>query len=113
MAKVAKGPGQAEVNGDLRDPRDSEHIGLYRDPASGAELEVTMPAGADALVRMGWEFVRPPADPTTPENRAKRANAPKDSRDIFTETKDSTGSTRYFKNGRRISAAIYEAERPA
>lgn len=31
--------------------------GTYRDPESGAELEVKHPAGADALVRMGWEPV--------------------------------------------------------
>jgi hypothetical protein len=28
--------------------------GMYKDPESGKELEVTMYAGADALVRMGW-----------------------------------------------------------
>lgn len=115
--KVAKGPGQAEITGDLRDPRQAEQTGLYRDPESGAELEVTHPAGADALVRAKWEFVRPPADPTTPENRAKRANqapgAQVDKTAVFTESKGTDGSVRYFKDGKRISAAVYETERPA
>ena len=31
--------------------------GLYKDPQSGAELEVTMHAGADALARMGWQRI--------------------------------------------------------
>lgn len=31
--------------------------GRYKDPASGAELTVTMHAGADALVRLGWERI--------------------------------------------------------
>lgn len=43
--------GQEENTNGINDP------GLYRDPQSGAELEVTMHAGADALVRMGWQRV--------------------------------------------------------
>lgn len=54
MAKVAQGPGQQEVTGDLRDPREVSQPGTYTDPESGAELTVTMGSGADALVRMGW-----------------------------------------------------------
>jgi hypothetical protein len=54
MATVAKGPGQQEVTGELKNARDSEPTGTYKDPQSGAELTVTMGAGADALVRMGW-----------------------------------------------------------
>jgi hypothetical protein len=57
MASVPKGPGQQEVTGDLRDARRPEEPGTYRDPQSGKELTVTMGAGADALVRMGWELV--------------------------------------------------------
>lgn len=58
MATVPKGPGQTEVTGDLRDPRAPEPLGLWRDPESGAELEVTMGAGADALARLGWKHIR-------------------------------------------------------
>lgn len=54
MSTVPKGPGQAEVTGDLRDARQPEKPGVYVDPASGKELEVSMPSAADALVRMGW-----------------------------------------------------------
>lgn len=57
MAIVAKGPGQQEVNGDIKDPRKSNEPGTYKDPESGAEATVTMSAGADALVRMGWKLV--------------------------------------------------------
>lgn len=56
--KIPKGPGQQEVNGELKNPRASNEAGTYRDPESGVELEVTMPAGADALARMGWKHVR-------------------------------------------------------
>ena len=31
--------------------------GKYKDPASGAESTVTMHAGADALVRLGWKRI--------------------------------------------------------
>lgn len=58
MAAVPKGPGQSEVTGDLRDPRDAMPLGTWKDPESGAELEVTMGAGADALARMGWQHTR-------------------------------------------------------
>lgn len=51
---IPKGPGQQEVTGELKDARAPEPIGTYKDPQSGAELTVTMGAGADALVRMGW-----------------------------------------------------------
>ena len=54
MTTVPKGPGQQEVTGDLRDARNPEEPGTYVDPQSGKELTVTMPSGADALVRMGW-----------------------------------------------------------
>ena len=30
--------------------------GTYKDPQTGSELEVRMEVGADALVRLGWEF---------------------------------------------------------
>lgn len=56
MATVSRGPGQQEVTGDLTDPRNSARPGTYVDPQSGKELSVTMGAGADALVRMGWEL---------------------------------------------------------
>lgn len=57
MATIAKGPGQSEVTGELKDGRAPEQPGTYRDPQSGKELTVTMGAGADALVRMGWVLV--------------------------------------------------------
>lgn len=57
MPTIPKGPGQPEVTGELKDGRAPEQPGTYRDPKSGAELTVTMPSGADALVRMGWELV--------------------------------------------------------
>lgn len=56
--KIPKGPGQQEVNGELKNPRDANPPGTYRDPESGVELEVTMSAGADALARMGWKHIR-------------------------------------------------------
>lgn len=56
--KVQKGPGQPEVTGDLANPRDSNPLGTYKDPESGAELEVTMGAGADALARLKWDHVK-------------------------------------------------------
>lgn len=56
MAKVGKGPGQSEVNGDLKDPREPNVPGTYKDPVSGAVVETMAPAGADALVRMGFEL---------------------------------------------------------
>lgn len=40
--------GQEQNTGEINYP------GTYRDPRSGAELSVTMEAGADALARMGW-----------------------------------------------------------
>lgn len=52
--QIGRGPGQTELTGDLHDPREPNDPGTYKDPESGAESTVTMPAGADALVRMGW-----------------------------------------------------------
>ncbi len=40
--------GQEQNTGSINYP------GTYRDNASGAELTVTMEAGADALSRLGW-----------------------------------------------------------
>jgi hypothetical protein len=40
--------GQEQNSGEINYP------GTYRDNASGAELTVTMEAGADALARLGW-----------------------------------------------------------
>lgn len=40
------------------------HPGTYKDPKSGAILTVNMAAGADALVRLGWELQ--PESPKTP-----------------------------------------------
>lgn len=82
MATVPKGPGQTEVTGDLASPRSPSQPGLYRDPQSGAESEVTMPSGADALVRMGWELVDPNErkdmnDNVAPENDAAAPQDPK------------------------------------
>ena len=51
---IPKGPGQQESTGDGQAP---EQTGTYKDPISGKQLTVTMPAGADALVRLGWELV--------------------------------------------------------
>lgn len=42
--------------------------GTYKDPESGKELTVTMHAGADALVRLGWELQsEAPAVASAPE----------------------------------------------
>lgn len=57
MATISKGPGQQETTGDIKDARDPEPTGTYKDPVSGKSLTVTHYAAADALVRMGWELV--------------------------------------------------------
>jgi hypothetical protein len=69
---VPRGPGQAEVNGPIDNPRQPNDPGLYKDPASGAELEVTMHAGADALVRLGWKRIGDisPKTPASPERNS-------------------------------------------
>ena len=59
MSTIGKGPGQPESTGMGKDAREPEVIGTYKDPQSGKELTVNMPAGADALVRMGWILVKP------------------------------------------------------
>ncbi len=55
--------------------------GSYRDPQSGAVLEVSMPAGADALVRMGWKKIATketkPGKSAKPEPTAKVDDADK------------------------------------
>lgn len=51
--------------------------GTYRDPQSGAELTVTMPAGADALVRMGWRQV--PTNEDSPQAKAASKDVETDS----------------------------------
>lgn len=56
MASVPKGPGQPEVTGDLRDAQQPNVPGTYKDPVSGAVVTTMAPAGADALVRMGFEL---------------------------------------------------------
>jgi len=78
--------------------------GLYRDPQSGAELEVSMPAGADALVRMGWEFIAEYAEPASdkPANEIT-------SNDTYTSTTTAKGQTQYRKNGKMVSKDVYEA----
>ena len=43
--------------------------GTYKDPVSGAELEVSTEPGADALVRLGWEFVK---EYVSPQEQARR-----------------------------------------
>lgn len=55
---IGKGPGQFELTGDLHDPSKPNEPGTYKDPESGAESTVTMGAGADALVRMGWTRIK-------------------------------------------------------
>jgi hypothetical protein len=40
--------------GDERNTYKENVPGTYKDPQSGAELTVPMPAGADALARLGW-----------------------------------------------------------
>ena len=111
MAKVPKGPGQAEVIGDINNPQTPNNPGQYRDPESGAELEVTMNAGADALVRMGWERV---GDNTISRPQASRKpQTDFDPSDVFSISKASSGEKRYFKNGKRISAKEYEKSAPA
>jgi hypothetical protein len=59
MAEIPKGPGQQEKTGMGKDARDPEPVGTYKDPESGAEATVVMPAGADALVHMGWKLIKP------------------------------------------------------
>jgi len=41
--------------GEEKNTGDINYPGTYRDPLSGAELTVTMEAGADALARLGWK----------------------------------------------------------
>ena len=48
--------GSEQNSGDINLP------GTYKDPVSGAELTVSMEAGADALVRLGWVYVKPSND---------------------------------------------------
>ena len=59
MAEIPVGPGQAESTGFAKSKREPEQVGVYRDPESGKQLHVTNPAGADALVRAGWQLVTP------------------------------------------------------
>ena len=54
QSTVPKGPGQAEVIGDLSNPQAPNQPGTYVDPVSGAEVTTLHPAGADAVVRMGF-----------------------------------------------------------
>lgn len=63
MAQVPQGPGQTEtIRGQA-----SATPGTYKDPASGATETVSMGAGADALVRLGWQLVEEPSEkPQTP-----------------------------------------------
>lgn len=56
---IPKGPGQQEVIGDINNPQAPNIPGTYKDPQSGAEATVVMPAGADALVRLGWVLMAP------------------------------------------------------
>lgn len=51
--------------------------GTYKDPESGVELSVTMDAGADALVRMGWKLI--------PETETE-SNQPKKVEDLVPST---------------------------
>jgi len=57
MALVPQGPGQLEQNGPLKNPQAPNEPGVYQDPQSKNWLHVMHPAGADALVRMGWRKV--------------------------------------------------------
>lgn len=56
--------GQEQNTGKINEP------GVYRDPESGKELEVSMEAAADALVRLGWVRQETPVV----EEEAKKAD---------------------------------------
>jgi hypothetical protein len=73
MAEVPKGPGQPEVTGALDKRQLPNMPGLYRDPVSKKYLHVVLPAGADALVRMGWVLVEE-GQKLTPSMEAKLSN---------------------------------------
>lgn len=97
MAEVAKGPGQQENFLNLP--------GTYQDPQSGAMLHVTMPAGADALVRMGWEYIGdevPDVKDMVPDPSVK------ESLNNFSVQTTVSGKTIYRNNGKIISKEAYE-----
>jgi|ERR1035437_4284717 hypothetical protein len=95
--------GQEANTGTFNEP------GLYRDPDSGAELEVSMSAGADALVRMGWKLIRPVQE-TSPAEAALEVPAQSESTnsDTFSQTTTAKGITQYRKNGKLTSQSDYE-----
>lgn len=65
--------------------------GTYRDPESGAELTVSMPAGADALARLKWEKVeRKTETAKVPEGEstAEATSTPVDDADQVEEQQD-------------------------
>ena len=45
--------------------------GTYKDPESGEVLSVVMAAGADALVRLGWELID--VEPSKEEVKPQKA----------------------------------------
>lgn len=60
--------------GEERNSGEINYPGTYKDPASGAELTVTMEAGADALARLGWVRLEDaePNQTKIPENKTDK-----------------------------------------
>lgn len=95
-------------------------VGTWRHRPTGQTLTVTHPAGADALAAFkeqdergnyfnSWEFVGEDDGKKASSSRAKQLDEGGDS---FSVSKLASGEVRYFKNGKRISKAVYEQEAP-
>lgn len=70
MADVPVGPGQPESTG-LGKSRQAPNVpGLYYEPRSKTYMHVVHPAGADALVRMGFQL-KEEGQALTPSMEAK------------------------------------------
>lgn len=68
MAEVPQGPGQQEtITG-----RGVNSTGWYKDPESGVIQHVSHPSAADALVKLGWNFLQSAPDPFTHPKEADK-----------------------------------------
>jgi hypothetical protein len=91
--------------------------GVYQDPESKAILEVSMHAGADALVRLGWKKIGEYGTLDEHESKAKLAHSVPEAipstqnslNDVYTTRITKKGVTQFLKNGRITSRNEYEA----
>jgi len=118
MSEVPQGPGQSEMTGAIKDRRLPQRPGLYRDPESGKELEVTHPSGADALHRLGWRLVEKKAQASTQVSDPDGIEDEDDgddgeTNDVYKKTTLANGKVRYYKNGVPVAKAVYDAGSPA